>query len=94
MAVMKHKEVIHSGHFMVSDFEPDVEDEEDLTEPPMTKDDAGSDVKPLIKSIEEERKEEAAQGNGKNNQVNKTFNSWALIACLLCIFGTLKYLRM
>ena len=30
MAVVKHKEVIHSGHFMISDFEPDVEDEEDL----------------------------------------------------------------
>ena len=30
MAVVKHKEVIHSGHFMISDFEPDVEDEEDI----------------------------------------------------------------
>ena len=32
MAVVKHKESIHSGHFMVSDFEADdnIDDEADL----------------------------------------------------------------
>ena len=29
MAVVRHKAAIHSGHFMVSDFEPDEQDEED-----------------------------------------------------------------
>ena len=28
MAVVRHKEAIHSGHFMVSDFEAEAEDEE------------------------------------------------------------------
>ena len=30
MAVRRHKEAIHSGHFMVSNFEADEQDEEDL----------------------------------------------------------------
>ena len=29
MAVVRHKAAIHSGHFMVSDFEPDEQDDED-----------------------------------------------------------------
>ena len=29
MAVVRHKAAIHSGHFMVSDFEPDEQDEEE-----------------------------------------------------------------
>ena len=30
MAVMRHKEAIHSGHFMVSDFEAEAEDEVEM----------------------------------------------------------------
>lgn len=34
MAVVRHKAAIHSGHFMVSNFEPDEQDEEDAVVPP------------------------------------------------------------
>ena len=33
MAVVRHKEAIHSGHFMVSDFDAECEDEEDIAVP-------------------------------------------------------------
>lgn len=33
MAVMRHKEAIHSGHFMVSNFEAEAEDEDDIAVP-------------------------------------------------------------
>ena len=39
MAVVRHKAAIHSGHFMVSDFEPDEQDEE---EPNVQANDEGS----------------------------------------------------
>ena len=29
MAVMRHKEAIHSGHFMVSNFEAEAQDDQD-----------------------------------------------------------------
>ncbi len=34
MAVVRHKEAIHSGHFMISNFEAEAEDEEDMAVPP------------------------------------------------------------
>ena len=34
MAVVRHKAAIHSGHFMVSDFEPDEQDEDEVAIPP------------------------------------------------------------
>lgn len=50
MAVVRHKEAIHSGHFMISDFEADAEDEEDIAGPPPEE---GSNI-PQLMSAEDE----------------------------------------
>lgn len=42
----REKEIIHSGHFMVSHFEAEAQDDED-TELPMPDDDGGSAIVPL-----------------------------------------------
>ncbi len=42
MAVVRHKEAIHSGHFMVSDFEAEAEDEEDMIAVPPSTAEEGS----------------------------------------------------
>ena len=44
MAVVRHKAAIHSGHFMISDFEPDEPDEEVVQVPP----EEGSNITNLI----------------------------------------------
>jgi hypothetical protein len=51
---VRHKAAIHSGHFMVSDFEPDEQDEEDTSVPP----EEGSNLPKLI--IPDAEEEEAA----------------------------------
>ena len=33
MAVVRHKEAIHSGHFMVSNFEAEAQDDEEIAVP-------------------------------------------------------------
>ena len=55
MAVVRHKEAIHSGHFMISDFEAEAEDEEDIAVPPPEE---GSNI-PTLMTAEEEEAEEA-----------------------------------
>ena len=51
MAVVRHKAAIHSGHFMVSDFEPDEQDEEDAeTKPKQMMTLLKNGVKVMIKS--------------------------------------------
>ena len=37
MAVVRHKEAIHSGHFMVSNFEAEAQDEDDIAVPVIDK---------------------------------------------------------
>ena len=46
MAVRRHKEAIHSGHFMVSNFEADEQDEEDLVGVPVPSEDANTEKVP------------------------------------------------
>lgn len=63
MAVVRHKAAIHSGHFMVSNFEPDEQDEEDAVVPP------GEEGQMPISALIEDKKPEEEIGakiNGKN----------------------------
>ena len=46
MAARRHKEAIHSGHFMVSNFEADEQDEEDLVGVPVPSEDANTEKVP------------------------------------------------
>ena len=39
MAVVRHKEAIHSGHFMVSNFEAEAQDDEEDIAVPVSEDD-------------------------------------------------------
>ncbi len=57
MAVVRHKEAIHSGHFMISDFEAEAEDEEDLAVPPPEE---GSNI-PLPRLITAEEEDDGEE---------------------------------
>nr|AUZ82870.1 MLX-interacting protein [Tigriopus kingsejongensis] len=49
MAVVRHKEAIHSGHFMISDFEAEAEAEEDISVPQAEE---GSNIPQLVPADE------------------------------------------
>ena len=44
MAVRRHKEAIHSGHFMVSNFEADEQDDDDIAIPVPSEDSTAEKV--------------------------------------------------
>ena len=46
MAVRRHKEAIHSGHFMVSNFEADEQDEDDIVGIPVPSEDSTAEKVP------------------------------------------------
>ena len=49
MAVVRHKEAIHSGHFMVSNFEAEAQDDEEDIAVPVSEDDL--EAKPSCKFL-------------------------------------------
>ena len=63
MAVIRHKEAIHSGQFMVSEFEADEEDVEDISV-------VGTDVS-AVGDISTTNKDQALVGTSKATNVDE-----------------------
>jgi len=70
MAVVRHKEAIHSGHFMISEFEADAEDEEDLNVPP-TEEGSNLPLPQLIRVEEESEELGTSVGSGTSGVIGQ-----------------------